>query len=249
LLRRAVAVLVVIGIVLTSMEHGKQPPAQESDTNSPPGIFTVTEKKRKHKETEQRGRDKINQQILQLKSLLPECKYVMTTKASVLECTVSSLKRLQTLCSQLMFSNKRLQKENRALRSELERIIAETGVSLNIHLDPEDDDQLIFNSEFTGEENDSGLLPSGNNNQPNSTSNTQSPPHHHHQQQQLHNSQHQNLPNLANMMNHPLSSFVSLPPQFRQLQQQPQPQQQQQLPPPHITNSGYPVHPNPPSLS
>jgi len=71
--------------------------------------------------TEQRGRNKINAQITELKNLLPECKYVTTTKASVLECTVNSLKRLQVLGNQLMQSNKKLQQENRRLRQELQK--------------------------------------------------------------------------------------------------------------------------------
>jgi len=79
----------------------------------------VGEKKRKHKLTEQKGRQKINTQINDLKNMLPECKYVMTTKASVLECAVKSLQRMQSLCNQLMHSNKQLQKENKQLRTEL----------------------------------------------------------------------------------------------------------------------------------
>jgi hypothetical protein len=43
----------------------------------------------------------------------------MTTKASILECAVKSLHRLQTLYNQLVQSNKQLQKENKRLRAEL----------------------------------------------------------------------------------------------------------------------------------
>jgi len=87
----------------------------------PSPMIGGTDKKRKHKLTEQRGRQKINGQINDLKNLLPECKYVITTKASILECAVKSLQRLQTLCNQLMQSNKTLQKENKRLRAELSK--------------------------------------------------------------------------------------------------------------------------------
>jgi len=80
-----------------------------------------TEKKRKHKITEQKGRQKINDQINELKSMLPECRYVNTTKASVLECTVNAMKRLQSLGTQLMTANGKLQKENKRLRAVLEK--------------------------------------------------------------------------------------------------------------------------------
>lgn len=85
---------------------------------------TANERKRRHKLTEQRGRQKINTQITELKDLLPECKYVITTKASVLECAINSLKRLQSVCNQLVTTNKKLQSENAFLRQELERVTA-----------------------------------------------------------------------------------------------------------------------------
>jgi hypothetical protein len=77
------------------------------------------EKKRKHKLTEQKGRQKINQKILELKHLLPECKYVSTTKAAVLECAVNSLKNLQNTCNQLIILNKKLEMDNQILRDQL----------------------------------------------------------------------------------------------------------------------------------
>lgn len=47
---------------------------------------------------------------------------MITTKASVLECTINSLKRLQSVCNQLVATNKKLQTENAFLRQELERV-------------------------------------------------------------------------------------------------------------------------------
>ena len=46
---------------------------------------------------------------------------MITTKASILECAVKSLQRLQNLCNSLMQSNKQLQKENKRLRMELSK--------------------------------------------------------------------------------------------------------------------------------
>jgi hypothetical protein len=84
--------------------------------HSPP---VVPDRKRRHKETEQRGRHKINTQINDLKNLLPECKYVNTTKASVLECAVNSIQRLQSLCNALLTQNKALLQDNKRLQTEL----------------------------------------------------------------------------------------------------------------------------------
>lgn len=44
-----------------------------------------------------------------------------TTKASILECAVNSLKRMQAVGNQLILANKKLMKENKRLRSELEK--------------------------------------------------------------------------------------------------------------------------------
>jgi len=101
--------------------EGEKRQAQDSPPSSPPENV-ASERKRRHKLTEQRGRQKINSQINELKDLLPECKYVITTKASVLECAINSLKRLQSVCNQLVSTNKKLQQENKWLRQELERI-------------------------------------------------------------------------------------------------------------------------------
>jgi len=72
----------------------------------------------KHKLTEQKGRNKINAQIGELKELIPECKYVTTTKASILECTVNTVKKYQSWSNELMLANKKMQQEIRLLRQE-----------------------------------------------------------------------------------------------------------------------------------
>jgi len=77
-------------------------------------------KTKKQKQTEQKGRHKINEQINELKHLLPECRYVSTTKASVLECAVNSLKKLQNAKDQLEAANQKLHRENQTLRVEVE---------------------------------------------------------------------------------------------------------------------------------
>jgi len=85
------------------------------------------DKKRRHQVTEQKGRQKINVQILDLKNLLPECKFVPTTKASVLECASSTIRRLHSLSSTLTTQNKALVRDNRKLLAELNRL-RESGV-------------------------------------------------------------------------------------------------------------------------
>jgi len=83
--------------------------------------MSLCEKKRRHVLTEQQGRQKINLELENLKQLLPECRYVPTTKLSILSCAVSSLKKLNAMCAQLLVSNKQLQKENKRLQFELEQ--------------------------------------------------------------------------------------------------------------------------------
>lgn len=101
--------------------------------NSASGVPVVTDKKRKHKLTEQKGRQKINDQINELKSLLPECRYVNTTKASILECAVNSLKRMQSVGNQLIVANKKLMRENKRLRTELEKFDPNVASSWDIN--------------------------------------------------------------------------------------------------------------------
>eukprot|EP01118_Nematostelium_gracile_P005331 TRINITY_DN1678_c0_g1_i1.p1 TRINITY_DN1678_c0_g1~~TRINITY_DN1678_c0_g1_i1.p1 ORF type:complete len:295 (-),score=76.26 TRINITY_DN1678_c0_g1_i1:41-925(-) len=91
---------------------------------------TITpEKKRKHKITEQKGRQKINDQINELKNLLPECKYVITTKASVLECAVKSIHKLNATINSLSNVNKNLQRDNKRLQQELARLSPHSSLS------------------------------------------------------------------------------------------------------------------------
>jgi len=92
------------------------------DEDSPKYEIKHETKKRRHQVTEQKGRARINVQILDLKNLLPECRFVPTTKASVLECASSSIRRLQALASSLSDQNKSLIRENKKLHAELNRL-------------------------------------------------------------------------------------------------------------------------------
>jgi len=82
------------------------------------------EKKRKqvHKASEQKGRQRINNQINDLKNLLPECANVVTTKAFILERAVDSLKRLQDAILHMQSYNRKMQKENSILAGECEKV-------------------------------------------------------------------------------------------------------------------------------
>lgn len=111
----------------------------------------VLERKRKHKLTEQRGRQKINNQINTLKEMLPECRYVPTTKASVLECTIQTLTKLQALCNQLVIQNKKLQAENASLREEL------GGASPNHGADSPQSSNAIHDNSLSSEDDSPSL--------------------------------------------------------------------------------------------
>ncbi|PRP88771.1 hypothetical protein PROFUN_00239 [Planoprotostelium fungivorum] len=74
---------------------------------------------------------------------LPECKYVMTTKASVLECAVSTIKRLQTVASTLTSENKSLQRQNRLLLQEMDRL-REQGIFIQMIPTEEEEEVLSF---------------------------------------------------------------------------------------------------------
>ncbi|PRP82035.1 hypothetical protein PROFUN_03725 [Planoprotostelium fungivorum] len=104
------------------------------------------DKKRRHQATEQKGRQKINLQILDLKNLLPECRSVPTTKASVLECATSSLRRLQSLSVTLTNQNKSLLRENKKLHAELNRL-REAGVFVQV-ITSDDDEPAIKSTEL-----------------------------------------------------------------------------------------------------
>jgi len=111
--------------------------------------------------TEQKGRARINLQILDLKNLLPECRFVPTTKASVLECASASLRRLQNLSASLSTQNKNLTRENKRLHAELNRL-RDSGVFVqNITMTQEDTllDDVDLNNDFLGGSGDFVLSP------------------------------------------------------------------------------------------
>jgi len=111
------------------------------------------ERKKRHKLTEQRGRQKINNQINDLKELLPECRYVNTTKASVLECAINSLKRFQGVCNQLMIANKKLQDENKYLRAELDKVLAAKSSQPTENTNPASNNLVDIEKFFTSDPN------------------------------------------------------------------------------------------------
>jgi len=80
-------------------------------------------KKRKHNLVSKKGRQKINDQIKQLKDLLPECKDVECNKASILHCTVKNLKKYENLTKQLTHNNQALLEENSRLTLTIQRLI------------------------------------------------------------------------------------------------------------------------------
>jgi len=57
-----------------------------------------------------------------LKELLPEIQNSAAPKASILQCAVDNLKRLQTLAYQLLNSNMQLKEENKKLWAEVNRL-------------------------------------------------------------------------------------------------------------------------------
>lgn len=66
------------------------------------------ERRDRHNDTERKGRQKINSEISSLKELLPELQNAVSPKANVLQCAVDNIKRLQTLCQQLLNTNMHL---------------------------------------------------------------------------------------------------------------------------------------------
>ncbi|PRP88708.1 cysteine proteinase [Planoprotostelium fungivorum] len=92
-----------------------------------------------HKLTEQKGRQRINQQLGQLKSLLPECRSAVVTKTAILECAVSTLRRLRQTVENIENTNQMMMKRNRELRDILEGKTEETPIIKEEPLDYEMD--------------------------------------------------------------------------------------------------------------
>jgi len=80
------------------------------------------ERRERHNDTERKGRQKINTEIGALKDLLPELQNSVSPKANVLQCAVDNIKRLQTLCQQLLNTNLHLKDENKKLWVEVNRL-------------------------------------------------------------------------------------------------------------------------------
>jgi len=80
------------------------------------------ERRERHNDTERKGRQKINSEILLLKDLLPELQNAAAPKANVLQCAVDNLKRLQALCQTLLTTNLQLKDENKKLWVEVNRL-------------------------------------------------------------------------------------------------------------------------------
>lgn len=76
------------------------------------------DQKTKHNLTSKKGRMRINTEIMLLKELLPECREVECNKASILHCTVQTLKRLQVTTTQLALTNAKLEKDNKVSKIE-----------------------------------------------------------------------------------------------------------------------------------
>jgi len=92
----------------------------------------VPEKKRKiHKTSEQKGRQRINAQINILKNMLPECASVVTTKAYILERAVDTLRRLEMAVDQMENFNKKIAKENHKMSLECEKQRKMNGFNTN----------------------------------------------------------------------------------------------------------------------
>jgi len=92
----------------------------------------LPDKKRKiHKTSEQKGRQRINAQINHLKNMLPECASVVTTKAYILERAVDTLRRLEIAVDQMQVLNKKIAKENQKMSLECEKQRKVCGFSTN----------------------------------------------------------------------------------------------------------------------
>jgi len=82
------------------------------------------ERRDRHNDTERKGRQKINSEITALKDLLPELQNSVSPKANVLQCAVDNIKRLQSLCQQLLNTNMHMKDENKKLWAEVNRLRA-----------------------------------------------------------------------------------------------------------------------------
>jgi len=87
-------------------------------------------KKDTHNKCEQKGRQKINDKINELKDLLPECQTSAANKAAILRSAADSIKRFQFICYQLFASNMKLDEENGKIRDEIIRLKGIMGIPI-----------------------------------------------------------------------------------------------------------------------
>jgi len=91
-------------------------------------------KKDTHNKCEQKGRQKINDKITELKELLPECQNSAANKAAILRSASDSIKRFQFICYQLFASNMKIEEENAKIREEISRLRGAIGLPANENL-------------------------------------------------------------------------------------------------------------------
>lgn len=114
---------------------------------------------------------RINTEIMSLKELLPECREVECNKASILHCTVQTLKRLQVTTTQLALTNAKLEKDNKKiikmnkrLYEEVIKLRAAMGESVpNISAfeerDESNEQEDLFESSPSSDSSDSAVFP------------------------------------------------------------------------------------------
>jgi hypothetical protein len=100
------------------------PPRERSSRSGSKRKRSEQERRDRHNDTERKGRQKINSEITALKELLPELQNAVSPKANVLQCAVDNIKRLQSLCQQLLNTNMNMKDENKKLWAEVNRLRA-----------------------------------------------------------------------------------------------------------------------------
>jgi len=103
---------------------GDTTPRERSSRSGNKRKRSEQERRDRHNDTERKGRQKINGEISALKELLPELQNAVSAKANVLQCAVDNIKRLQTLCQQLLNTNMSMKDENKKLWAEVNRLRA-----------------------------------------------------------------------------------------------------------------------------
>jgi hypothetical protein len=89
--------------------------------------------RQRHNIISQKGRQKINDQIMLLKRILPECRDVECNKASILNCAVRTLEKFNLYQAQVMQANVLLERENRKLLKIIEKLEAELNQCRVLH--------------------------------------------------------------------------------------------------------------------